>query len=135
MEDAIPLLTGIPSARFANFGLSGGMDGLLYRMDRFTSQGKIQSLWVEPVTGNLNRVMLFDEMGIENWSVIFTDFTNVDGKKVPEKIVMQLGDENRITVHYKDPSWNDHFEAELFDLEIPPGVNLTDLDEIQGPAK
>jgi hypothetical protein len=129
MEDAIPLLAGMTPALNGEVRFTGASEGLQYRIERFAAQGEIQSLLIDSMTGNLVQLDLSDMQKIKTWSVIYDDFRNIEGKVFPHRIVIKNGKSHRVTIRYEDPSWTSLYEADLFDLEVPQGVNPIDLDK------
>jgi outer membrane biogenesis lipoprotein LolB len=129
MKDAIPLLVGITPDLIGKAHFTCTSERLHYRIERFASQGEIQSLLIDSFTGNLLQLDLSNAQKTETWSVIYDEYRNIGGKVFPHRIVIKNGKGYCVTINYEDPSWTSLYEANLFDLEVPQGENSIDLDK------
>jgi len=138
VREIIPLLTGmLPPGTLKNrTALRGGKEGRLYRIDTFSDDKKrLRSIWLEPEKMELARFESFGSDGSVLYTVTFNDYRIVQKTAVPERVEIRTGggDEERdasiLRIRYSDlqvSSGED--DKDLFDLEIPSGIEPVVLD-------
>jgi hypothetical protein len=131
MEDMTSILLGMrPEIREKTITLDGSSDGSLYRVDIFSENRKIQSLWVDPEEDQLVRVDLFTGDNSRLFSARFTGRDRIENMALPESVTVAYGDNDKpdIIIRYVDIGSAKGIDATIFDLKPPPGVIPISLD-------
>ena len=86
MEDMMSILLGMrPEIRGKTITLDGSSDGSLYRVDIFSENRKIQSLWVDPEEDHLVRVDLFTGDNSRLYSARFIGRDRIENMTLPRE--------------------------------------------------
>ena len=128
----IPLLTGVPPLEVVDTGeLRIYREMGRYRIDLFSENRNIQSLWLNPESQMLEELLLRDEAAGTSLSVTFDNFVHLQDRSYPTLIHVTMVEPERtsITVRYSDIEVSDDRAEGLFDLAVPLGITPILLGE------
>ena len=130
------LLTGCrpdPPAAASPVTIRGYREEKSYRLEIFSStQERLQSLWIDPGSGNLTRFAREEREGTQALNAYFEDHGNIDGYALPRRIRLQSPGENpySIELYYAHVTLEAASAATdgLFALPAPAGAKIIALD-------
>jgi len=134
--ELVALLTGCrpdPPATASPVTIRGYREEKSYRLEIFSStQERLQSLWIDPGSGNLMRFAREEREGAQALTAYFEDYEKIDGHALPRRIRMQSpgGAPYSIELHYEHVTLEaaTAATAELFSLPAPAGAKMVPLD-------
>ncbi len=134
VEEMIPLMMGVlpPSFRQERTALKGVTADGLYRIDAGKYGGETQSCFVDLARGELVRVESKDSGGRLIHTANLRNYRPVEGMTLPQDVELRYeeGDlkEWSLRVSFSDIRLSRGEDNDLYDLEIPSGVDLLYLD-------
>jgi len=100
----------------------------VFRIDGVGRSGKNISLWIDPVTNRLLKTALFDAGGEPLYTFYYRDFSEGD-RTVPRQVQIVLEQQpSRLTIQYRDVQYALEGMENIFDLTVPPAVQIIHLD-------
>jgi len=133
IEELLPIMLGTyPSLHEENVSLRGSWEEKQYRVDMTAKDGrKLQSIWIDISTQNLIKVQVFNKADSVLYTASFEEFKELpSGVAMPFKITITLEKDgySELSIHYSSVQFVSDIAAQMFDLQIPPGIEPIHLD-------
>jgi hypothetical protein len=130
--DIVPILTGNVRSIVSDESLKieGCVEEDLYRIDAFSENGEIRSLWIEPSSFNVVR-MEVKKSGLISCIASFENYVCEKHMAYPKevRIVVRGPEYALVEVKYLTAKISDDDEdAKLFELQSPPGIVPTVIE-------
>lgn len=127
--EIVSLLKGSfpPHVLSTDIKIKAYLDGKDYKLDLFSAQARVRSLWVERSSGRLVKIEI---PGRETYTAIFENFRNVEGSDLPGVIEIRSGEDRTVRIRYTELTMEtgEPGESDPFDLEVPPGLEPSVLE-------
>ena len=109
------------------FFLRGEQEKNLYRVDQYSGERMLRSLWIDPAGDILVKLRIFAKNGDSSYTADFADHTRVGEGLIPRKITLSQTSSPSMTLRYTDlQQVTDN--TVVFPLSVPEGIKPTSLD-------
>jgi hypothetical protein len=125
IDEAAAILMGTPPLlQQKGMVLKGSLEKELYRIDTFSGERLIQSLWVDLDQDTFVQTDVFNETGEIYYRVEFDDYNHVGRITRPQLVKIIFAEPHKFSVNIKYSNIQVLSETaeNLFDLPVPPGI-------------
>ena len=80
--------------------------------------------------GNLVRIEVLDNEGKISYTARLEDHNQICGADIPGKVIIMTGKPGKLNarIRYSDTQLTQNVNPSIFDLDIPPGIELIFID-------
>ncbi len=124
------LLGGIPVIEYLSMDMEFVREENLYILKLMKEGGgPTQFLWVEPSDLSIMKTEIYDYSENFVLGVIFDDYKRINGRVFPMSACILLpSSSTKIRINYSELEINTGVTEDVFDLDVPPGVKIVNLD-------
>ncbi|MBN2515263.1 MAG: DUF4292 domain-containing protein [Deltaproteobacteria bacterium] len=125
IDEAVAILMGTPPLlQQTGMVLKGSMEKDLYRINIFTGERLIQSLWIDLDQGKVLQTDVFNETGEIYYRVEFDDYNLFGRINRPQLVKIIIAEPQKISasIKYSNIQVLSQTGENLFDLPVPPGI-------------
>jgi len=123
--EAVAILMGTPPLLQKNgVVLKGSLEKKLYRIDIFSDERLIQSLWMDLDQDKVLQTDVFNETGDIYYRVEFDDYNHIGRTTRPKLIKIFIAEPQNVSasIRYSNIQVRSETAENLFDLPVPPGI-------------
>lgn len=127
-DELLSLLMGIaPDNRQKFKTLRGEQEEQYFRVDEYTADHLMRSLWIDPSGNRLVRLRMFAKGETVDYEAVFAEHTLVGERLMPQRLAITCNGMAALTIRYTDLHPVDA-DPESFKLIPPDGITLINLD-------
>ena len=134
-QELIPILLGVLPQNFFPSGafLETDEDNGLYRINALFNGKPIRSCWIDPLSGDLQKIEFLGLDGKTLYSAKITNHKRIDGVSLPQHVEFRFVAPGKadlfLSVNYSELKvFSGEDGNSVYDLELPPGIMPIPLD-------